>query len=54
MGSKKKFPLPYALKKKLRRLRRPQNPLFCTTILGSVEGGGYPCVATPLPFGVGS
>ena len=28
------------LKQNLRRLWLPQNPLFCTTILGSVEGGG--------------
>ena len=37
-----KFPPTVCLKQNLRRLWRPQNPLICTTIFGSVEGGGVP------------
>ena len=44
IGSNKKISPAVCLKQ---NLRRPQNPLFCRTILGSVEGGGgYP----PLPL----
>ena len=40
IGSNKKFPPAVCVQKNLRRLWRPQNPLFHTTIWRCVEGGG--------------
>ena len=40
IGLNKKIPPAVCLKKNLRRLLRPQDPLTCTTILRSVQGGG--------------
>ena len=47
IGSIKKISPCHILKQ---NLQRPQNPLFCTTILGSVEGGGG-CPPPPLGSG---